>query len=191
LKRPDQLSSLADHYKSILEGIGEDPERPGLERTPMRCAKALQFFTKGYNQTLEDVVGGAIFQMEKDFDDVVIVKDIPIYSLCEHHMVPFYGKVHIGYIPKDKVLGLSKLARIADMYARRLQVQERMTREIATAVQEAIEPTGVAVVCECTHMCMVMRGAEKTGSHTTTSSMLGVFREDVRSRQEFLALLRN
>jgi len=189
-EKENQTKALTEMYAKVITELGEDLERPGLLKTPERCAKAMQFFTKGYTESLEDVINGAVFPMEKGFDDMVCVKDIPIYSLCEHHLVPFYGKVHIAYIPKDKVLGLSKLARIAEMFARRLQIQENMTRQIANAIMDAIDPLGVAVVCECVHMCMVMRGAEKPGSMTTTSSMVGIFREDYRSRQEFLALIK-
>ena len=188
--KASQTEALTDLYSKVITELGEDLNRPGLLKTPERCAKAMQFFTKGYNESLEDVINGAVFPMDKGFDDMVCCKDIPIYSLCEHHMVSFYGKVHIAYIPKDKVLGLSKLARIAEMYSRRLQIQENMTRQIANAIMVAIDPLGVAVVCECVHMCMVMRGAEKPGSMTTTSSMVGIFREDYRSRQEFLSLIK-
>jgi GTP cyclohydrolase I len=186
----EKTRRLAKSFADIIDEIGEDKNREGLRRTPLRCAQAIQFFTKGYNESLQKVVNGAIFNMDPGHDDMIVVKDIEIYSLCEHHMVPFFGKVHIGYIPKDKVLGLSKLARIAEMFARRLQIQERLTRDIADAIAEVIHPTGVAVVCECVHMCMVMRGAQKPGSRTTTSAMVGVFREDHKSRQEFFAHLK-
>eukprot|EP01087_Luapelamoeba_hula_P023470 TRINITY_DN8630_c0_g1_i1.p1 TRINITY_DN8630_c0_g1~~TRINITY_DN8630_c0_g1_i1.p1 ORF type:complete len:250 (+),score=76.62 TRINITY_DN8630_c0_g1_i1:24-752(+) len=178
---------LANAVRDMIEALGEDPSRPGLVKTPQRMAKAMQYFTSGYKMDLADVVNDAIF--EEDADDMVIVRDINIYSLCEHHLIPFFGKAHIGYIPNKKVLGLSKLARIAEMYARRLQIQERLTREIASAVMEAIQPTGVGVVIEATHMCMTMRGAHKAGSSTTTSTMLGVFRSDEKTRLEFLRLV--
>jgi len=181
---------LAELYSQIITEIGEDINRPGLVKTPERCAAALRYFTKGYDEKLPEVINGAVFPMEKGFDDMVVVKQVKIFSMCEHHMVPFFGIVHMAYIPKDKVLGLSKLARIAEMYSRRLQIQERMTRQIASAIMNAIDPLGVAVVCECEHMCMVMRGAEKPGSKTTTSSMVGIFRDDYRSRQEFLSLIK-
>lgn len=172
--------------KTILEGIGEDPKRDGLIDTPSRVTKALLYMTKGYHETLPDIVGNAVF--EEHHSEMVLVRDINIFSLCEHHMVPFLGKVHIAYIPKSKVLGLSKLARIAEIFSRRLQVQERLTKQIAEAVQEAISPRGVAVVIQSTHMCMVMRGVEKSGSSTMTSSMKGCFKKQ-RYQEEFFRLL--
>ncbi|XP_064489531.1 GTP cyclohydrolase 1-like [Ornithodoros turicata] len=183
------VGPMARAYRTLLEGVGENPERQGLRKTPERAAKALLFFTSGYGQTLSDVVKDAIFF--EDHDEMVIVKDIEMFSLCEHHLVPFIGKVAIGYLPQKKVLGLSKLARIVEVYSRRLQVQERLTKQIATAITEAIDPTGVGVVIQATHMCMVMRGVQKVSSKTITSTMLGVFREDPKTREEFLKLVLN
>tara|TARA_R110001592_G_scaffold319724_2_gene597465 strand:+ start:16578 stop:17135 length:558 start_codon:yes stop_codon:yes gene_type:complete len=179
--------TLAAHYKAILEGLGEDSSRKGLKDTPQRAAKAMQFLTKGYQETLEDVVNGAIF--ESDNDQMVIVKDIELYSLCEHHLLPFIGKCHIAYLPNGKVLGLSKFARILDMFARRLQIQENLTRQVAEAVQSITGAKGVAVIIESKHMCMMMRGVEKQNSSMNTSVMLGAFRESQATRSEFLSLM--
>lgn len=179
--------ALSDHYKAILEGLGEDSSREGLIDTPKRAAKAMQFLTKGYQENLEDIVNGAIF--ESDNDQMVIVKDIELYSLCEHHLLPFIGKCHIAYLPNGKVLGLSKFARILDMFARRLQIQENLTREVAEAVQSITQAKGVAVIIESKHMCMMMRGVEKQNSSMNTSVMLGAFRESQATRSEFLSLL--
>ncbi|CAF0892535.1 unnamed protein product [Rotaria sordida] len=184
--RDQRIQTISQNYEVILESIGEDPSRQGLLKTPKRAAEALVFFTKGYEQSIRDVVSDAIF--DEECENMVVVKGIDIYSLCEHHMVPFFGKVSVGYLPNKRVLGLSKVARIVEVFSRRLQVQERLTRQIAEAIAEAIQPRGVAVVIECIHMCMVMRGAEKVNSRTTTSAMLGVFREDPKSREEFLSL---
>jgi GTP cyclohydrolase I len=170
--------------------MGEDTDREGLESTPMRAAKALQFFTKGYMQTPDEVVGEGIFN-EKTNGDMVLVKNIDIHSLCEHHMVPFSGKVHIAYIPDGKILGLSKLARIADVFSRRLQVQERLTRQIAEAIMNLVSPKGVGVIIEATHMCMVMRGVERAGASTISSTMLGCFDSDRQIRNEFFGLVQN
>ena len=172
---------------ALLEGVGEDPRREGLLRTPNRVARSLEFLTSGYHQTVEEMVNGAIFH--EDASEMVLVRDIEFYSLCEHHMLPFYGKIHVGYIPDGRVIGLSKLPRIAEMYARRLQVQERMTVQIAEAVNVALAPAGVAVVAEAAHLCMMMRGVAKQSSITTTSCMLGAFRDDPRTRSEFLSLI--
>ncbi|CAH2098632.1 unnamed protein product [Euphydryas editha] len=181
------LPDMANSYRLLLTGLGEDPERQGLLKTPERAAKAMLFFTKGYDQSLEEVLNNAIF--DEDTDEMVVVKDIEMFSMCEHHLVPFYGKVSIGYLPQGKILGLSKLARIVEIFSRRLQVQERLTKQIAIAVTQAVRPAGVAVVIEGVHMCMVMRGVQKINSKTVTSTMLGVFRDDPKTREEFLNLV--
>ena len=178
---------MEEHFSRIITEIGEDVSREGLLDTPKRAAKAFKFLNNGYDKTLEEVLNGAIFNA--DTEDMVIVKDIELYSLCEHHLLPFIGKCHIAYIPDGKVLGLSKLARIVDMYARRLQIQEKLTKQIADAVQVAIGAKGVAVVVEAKHLCMMMRGVEKQNSVMTTSVMTGIFREDRSTRMEFLNLI--
>jgi GTP cyclohydrolase IA len=180
-------ATLEELTRELLVRLGEDPQREGLLRTPERTAKAYQYLTKGYNEDPVEVLNGALFSV--DYDEMVIVKDIEMFSLCEHHMLPFFGKVHIAYIPNGKVLGLSKLPRLVDVYARRLQVQERLTVQIAESIQEAIHPLGVGVVIEARHLCMMMRGVEKQHSATVTSSMIGAFRAQ-QTRQEFLSLIR-
>jgi len=175
-------------YAELLTRIGEDPTRDGLVATPRRMDKSMQFLTQGYNQTVEDVLHGALFDV--DYDEMVLVKDIEFYSMCEHHLLPFFGKAHIAYVPNGKVVGLSKLPRIVDVFARRLQVQERLTQQIAEAVDNAVHPQGVAVVIEAQHLCMMMRGVQKQTSLTVTSSLRGVFKTQLQTRNEFLALTR-
>ncbi|MDH7570764.1 MAG: GTP cyclohydrolase I FolE [Armatimonadota bacterium] len=178
---------LQDLYRKILEEIGEDPAREGLERTPLRAAEALKFLTRGYHQDIKSVLNNAVF--EEPYDDMVIVKNIEFYSLCEHHLLPFFGRCHVGYLPKGRVIGVSKIARLVDMFARRLQVQERLTHQIAHAIEDAIQPMGVGVVMEAQHLCMMMRGIEKQNSQMITSDVLGRFRSDPRTRDEFMRLL--
>ncbi len=180
------LQNVSEKVKVILTEIGEDTEREGLIRTPERVAKAYKFLTKGYKQNVDEVINGAIF--EEKYDEMVIVKDIDFYSMCEHHMLPFYGKIHVAYIPNGKIVGLSKIPRLVEMFARRLQIQERLTQQIADVLQEKLQPKGVAVVAEGYHMCMMMRGIEKQNSITTTSAVHGAFRAE-KTRLEFLSLI--
>jgi len=177
---------MQDEIRKIISELGEDPNREGLKDTPKRFEKALKFLTKGYQEKIEDIIGTGIF--DEDHKEMVIVKDIELYSLCEHHMLPFVGKAHIGYIPNGKIVGLSKIAKIVDMFARRLQVQERLTSEIADAMVESLKPIGVGVIIEAQHLCMMMRGVEKQSSKTVTSSMRGSFMNDQKTREEFLKL---
>jgi GTP cyclohydrolase IA len=179
---------IAPLVEQMLRELGEDPSREGLKQTPTRSSKALQFLTSGYQTDVEQIVNGALFTVK--YDEMVIVKDIEFFSLCEHHMLPFFGKMHVAYIPREKVIGLSKIPRIVDMFARRLQVQERLTQEIAETIQKVVNPRGVAVVADAQHFCMMMRGVEKQHSGTVTSSMLGAFRERKETRDEFLSLIR-
>ena len=184
-----QNASLAELTREMLLRLGENPEREGLLRTPERMAGAMEFLTKGYQEDPQEILRGALFTEE--YDEMVIVKDVEMFSLCEHHLLPFFGKVHVAYIPNGKVIGLSKIPRLVDTFARRLQVQERLTTQIAECIQQAIQPEGVGVVIEARHLCMMMRGVEKQHSATVTSAMLGAFRNDENTRQEFLSLIRS
>jgi len=182
---PD-VQSIAHHVREMIRGLGEDVEREGLVKTPERVEAAMKFLTRGYAQTVDDVIGDAIF--EESHEDMILVRDIELYSLCEHHLLPFFGRAHVAYIPHGRILGLSKTARLVDMFARRLQVQERLTDQIADALMTALAPRGVGVVIEAQHFCMMMRGVEKQGSRTVTSAVRGTFRSDNRTRDEFLRL---
>ena len=179
---------MQDLIRQLLAELGEDPAREGLQRTPQRVEKSLAFLTSGYSADIDDVLNDALFTV--DYNEMVIVKDIDFYSLCEHHLLPFFGKCHVAYFPRTRVIGLSKIPRLVDVFARRLQIQERMTNQIAETIREKIDPLGVAVVCEGTHLCMSMRGVEKQNSFAVTSAMLGVFRDNARTRSEFLELIR-
>lgn len=187
LAEPETTSSIADNIRKILQSLGEDPEREGLLSTPERSERALRYLTSGYSADIGKIVNQALFDVE--YDEVVIVRDIEFFSMCEHHMLPFFGKVHVAYLPDKKVIGLSKIPRIVDVFARRLQIQERMTQQIAETLQEHLKPRGVAVVCEAQHFCMMMRGVEKQHSGAITSAMLGAFRNNKETRNEFLSLI--
>ncbi|MGB6484319.1 MAG: GTP cyclohydrolase I FolE [Candidatus Acidiferrales bacterium] len=188
LAEPAQTDSIADLVRRLIVLLGEDPNREGLRRTPERFEKALRFLTSGYRQDPETILNGAMFSV--CYDEMVVVKDIEIYSLCEHHLLPFFGKCHVAYIPSKKVIGLSKIARLVNMYARRMQIQERLTNQVAKAIEQRLSPEGVGVIIEARHLCMVMRGVEKQQSSAVTSAMLGAFRENKQTRDEFLALVR-
>ena len=181
-------TSLAPHVRAILEGLGEDPDREGLQKTPERVERALRFLTQGYQTDICTLLNGALFTVS--YDEMVIIKDIDVYSMCEHHLLPFFGKAHVAYIPNGKVVGLSKVPRLVDAFARRLQVQERLTVQIAEAIQEWVQPRGVGVVVEAIHFCMQMRGVQKQNSQTVTSCMLGDLRSQISTREEFLGLIR-
>ena len=182
-----KLASMEESFLQLLQAIGEDPNREGLLRTPTRAARAFEFLTNGYRQSLDDVVNGAIF--ESDASEIILVKDIELYSMCEHHLLPFIGRAHVAYIPNGKVIGLSKVARLVDVFARRLQIQENLTMQIADALMKTLHPAGVGVVVEAKHLCMMMRGVEKQNSVMKSSCLLGTFKEDARTRSEFLSLL--
>lgn len=182
-----KLAGMEASFRQLLEAVGEDPEREGLVRTPYRAARSFDFLTNGYRQSLEEIVNDAIF--ESDASEIILVKDIELYSLCEHHLLPFIGRAHVAYIPNGKVIGLSKMARIVDVFARRLQIQENLTTQIADALMKTLRPDGVAVVIEAKHLCMMMRGVEKQNSVMKTSCLLGSFKQDARTRGEFLSLL--
>jgi GTP cyclohydrolase I len=179
--------SIASHMKEVVRALGEDLSRDGLARTPERVEKALRYLTSGYSADVSEIVNGALFDVE--YDEVVIVRDIEFFSLCEHHMLPFFGKMHVAYLPASKVIGLSKIPRIVDVFARRLQIQERLTQQVAQTIQELIHPRGVAVICEARHFCMMMRGVEKQHSGAITSAMLGAFRDNKETRNELLSLI--
>ena len=187
--RENDLDRITDAYRELLQGIGEDTDREGLRRTPARAARALEFLTQGYRQNLDEIINGAVF--ESRASEIILVKDIELYSLCEHHLLPFIGRAHVAYLPNGKVIGLSKVARIVDVFARRLQIQENLTTQIAESLMRCLEPSGVAVVVEAKHLCMMMRGVEKQNPVMKTSCLLGTFKEDARTRSEFLSLLKD
>jgi GTP cyclohydrolase IA len=184
---PQRGGSLAPLVKELLAGLGEDPEREGLARTPERVEEALRFLTSGYRIDVQKIINNALYEVK--YDEMVVVKDIEFFSLCEHHLLPFYGKIHVAYLPRNRVLGLSKIPRIVDAFARRLQIQERLTQQVAQTIQQAADPVGVGVICEARHFCMMMRGVEKQHSGAMTSAMLGSFRDKKKTRDEFLALV--
>jgi len=188
MEKPETTEKIASLYKGILSELGENPEREGLLKTPERVAKALQFLTQGYEQDPEEILKSALFH--EDYSEMVIVKDIEVYSVCEHHVLPFFGKAHVAYIPNGKIVGLSKIPRVVDAFARRLQVQERLTLDIRDCIQRTLEPQGVAVVLECQHMCMQMRGVQKQNSFTTTSAFTGTFLRNDATRKEFINLVK-
>jgi GTP cyclohydrolase I len=188
MRAATQEKNIAPLVEEIIASLGEDPKRDGLLRTPERVDKALKFLTSGYGKDIQKILNGALYEVK--YDEMVVVKDIEFFSMCEHHMLPFYGKVHVAYLPKNRVIGLSKIPRIVDVFARRLQIQERMTQEIAQTIQEVVDPVGVGVICEARHFCMMMRGVEKQHSAAVTSSMLGAFRDCTETRTEFLSLIR-
>jgi len=187
--REKDLDRIADAYRELVQAIGEDVDREGLQRTPDRAARALEFLTQGYRQNLDEIINGAVF--ESSASEIILVKDIELYSLCEHHLLPFIGRAHVAYLPNGKVIGLSKVARIVDVFARRLQIQENLTTQIAESLMRCLEPSGVAVVVEAKHLCMMMRGVEKQNSVMKTSCLLGTFKDDARTRSEFLSLLKD
>ncbi len=183
------LDTIANAYRELLQSIGEDVNREGLQRTPDRAARALEFLTQGYRQNLDEIINGAVFKSSAS--EIILVKDIELYSLCEHHLLPFIGRAHVAYLPNGKVIGLSKVARIVDVFARRLQIQENLTTQIAESLMNCLQPSGVAVVVEAKHLCMMMRGVEKQNSVMKTSCLLGTFKDDARTRSEFLSLLKD
>ncbi len=187
IRLASEQESLAPEVKKMLAKLGEDPNREGLLRTPARVDQALRFLTSGYRTDIHKILNGALYEVK--YDEIIVVRDIEFFSMCEHHMLPFFGKVHVAYLPRHRVIGLSKIPRIVDVFARRLQIQERMTQQIAQTVQEIVDPLGVGVICEARHFCMMMRGVEKQHSGAMTSAMLGAFRERKETRDEFLALV--
>jgi GTP cyclohydrolase I len=187
MKAPASRGLISSNMREIIRELGENPERDGLLNTPERVEKALKYLTSGYTADLDKIVNGALFDV--DYDEMVIVRDIEFFSMCEHHMLPFFGKIHVAYLPSSKVIGLSKIPRIVDVFARRLQIQERLTQEVAETIQSMIQPRGVAVICEARHFCMMMRGVEKQHSGAMTSAMLGAFRDNRETRNELLSLL--